>query len=37
VAPVVEAAYDMTLGLAVLGRQPVVISYATMSLAIGAG
>ena len=35
VAPVPEAAYDMTLGLDVLGRQPVVISYANAQMAIG--
>ncbi len=34
VTAVPEAAYDMTLGLDVLGRQPVVISYADLSLGI---
>ncbi len=34
VTAVPEAAYDMILGLDVLGRQPVVISYASSSLAI---
>ena len=37
VVPVAEAAYDMTLGLDVLGRQPVVISYADLSLTIAPG
>ena len=37
VTAVPEAAYDMTLGLDVLGRQPVVISYADLSLGIAPG